>query len=63
MTYMITLGLIALLSLKVAIGSIRLLEGTGEDLVQYAWLAVTACTVLSLSLVLMCGLYLFQVPK
>jgi hypothetical protein len=61
MIYMITLGLLLLLSLKGAIGSIRQLAGSGGPRVRYALLAVINFTALSLSLALMFGLYFSQV--
>jgi hypothetical protein len=64
MIYMITLGLIALLSLKVAIGStLRLASENGGPLVKDALLAVVAYTVLSWNLALIAGLFLFQAPN
>ena len=59
MIYMIILGVISLLSLKVGIGSIRQLADTGEPQVISVFVAVTAFTVLSWSLVLMYGLFSF----
>lgn len=56
MIYMIILGLISLLSLKVGIGSIRRLADTGEPQVTSVFVAVTAFTALSWSLALMYGL-------
>jgi len=56
MIYMIILGLISLLSLRVGIGSIRRLAGTGGPEVTSALIAVVAFTALSWSLVLMYGL-------
>jgi len=56
MIYMIILGLISLLSLKVGIGSIRQLAGTGGPRVTSVFVAVTAFTVLSWNLALMYGL-------
>ena len=59
MIYMIILGVISLLSLRVGIGSIRQLADTGEPQVISVFVAVTAFTVLSWSLVLMYGLSSF----
>ena len=56
MIYMTILGLISLLSLKVGIGSIRQLAGTGGPRVTSVFVAVGAFTALSWSLVLMYGL-------
>ena len=56
MIYMITLGLISLLSLKVGIGSILQLADTGGPQVTSAFKAVTAFTALSWSLAVMYGL-------
>ena len=56
MIYMIILGLISLLSLRVGIGSIRRLAGTGGPEATSALIAVVAFTALSWSLVLMYGL-------
>ena len=56
MIYMIILGLISLLSLKVGIGSIHQLAGTGGPQVTSALIAVVAFTALSWSLALMYGL-------
>ena len=56
MIYMIILGVISLLSLRVGIGSIRQLADTGEPQVISVFVAVTAFTVLSWSLALMYGL-------
>jgi hypothetical protein len=64
MIYMITLGLIALLSLKVGIGSIlKLASESGGDPLLVAFRAVGAFIGLSWSLALMYGLYSFQVLK
>ena len=58
MIYMIILGVISLLSLRVGIGSIHQLAGTGGPRVTSALIAVGAFTALSWSLVLMYGLSL-----
>ena len=55
MIYMIILGLISLLSLKVGIGSIRQLSGTGGPEVTSDFVAVTAFTALSRRLALLFG--------
>ena len=60
MIYMTILGLISLLSLKVGIGSIRQLAGTGGPQGTSVFVAVTAFTVLSWNLVLMYGLFSAQ---
>jgi hypothetical protein len=56
MIYMIILGLISLLSLRVGIGSIRRLADTGGPEVTSVLIAVVAFTVLSWNLALMYGL-------
>lgn len=56
MIYMIILGVISLLSLRVGIGSIHRLAGTGGPEATSALIAVVAFTALSWSLVLMYGL-------
>jgi hypothetical protein len=61
MIYMTILGLIALLSLKVGIGSInQVASESGDHPELFALLAVGAFTALSWSLALMYGLYSFQ---
>ena len=59
MIYMIILGVILLLSLKVGIGSIRPLAGIGGHLATSALIPVTAFTALSWNLALMYGLSLY----
>jgi len=60
MIYMTILGVILLLSLKVGIGSIHQLAGTGGPRVTSVFVAVTAFTALSWSLALMYGLFSSQ---
>ena len=62
MIYTTILGLIALLSLKVAIGStLKLANENGGGPVPVVLQAVVAYTALSWSLALILGLYLFPV--